>query len=206
MSEVGVRQRISALGGPHVLGLSPAQGAGPALSLLCPLMVSGAQAEGDSARVGDSMDAQPHSSAWEQQHSWQRGDTLSRAESQALSTGVTTRPQGLSEAGGLWGEWAPDRVGPRIISGLSPTPKLIVPAHLGLSPAAHRKPHPGGSDPNPELLASPPRGSRSTAHTPVSCSLSLPFHSHVRGLHTGRLGCGATVNRDIVWNKWDYSF
>ena len=129
MSEVGVRQRISALGGPHTLGLSPAQGAGPALGLLCPLMVSGVQAEGDSARVGDSMDAQPHSSAWEQQHSWQRGDTLSRAESQALSTGVTTRPQGLSKAGRLRFGW-----GPLTVSG------LIVPAQLGLSPAAHRRP------------------------------------------------------------------
>ena len=33
-----------------------------------------------------------------------------------------------------------------------------------------------------------------------------PFHTHMRGLHIGCLGCGATVNSDVFWNKWDYSF
>ena len=57
----------------------------------------------------------------------------------------------------------------------------------------------------PTLSSRPHRhvGSRSTGHTPVSCSLSLPFHTHVRGLHIGCLGCGATVNSDVFWEMWD---
>ena len=32
--------------------------------------------QGDLARVGDSMDAEPHSPAWEQQHCWHQGGNL----------------------------------------------------------------------------------------------------------------------------------
>ena len=131
----------------------------------------------------------------------QLGCRLSRAESQALSTGVTTRPQGLSEAGGLQVGW-----GRLTISGPSPRTRLIVLAQLGFSPGAHRRPHSGGSDPTLSSRPHPHVGSRSTGHMPLSCSLSLPFHTHMRGLHIGCLGCGATVNSDVFCNKWHYSF
>ena len=86
----------------------------------------------------------------------------------------TTRPQGLSEAGGLQVGW-----GRLTISGPSLTTRLIIPALLGLSPAAHRRPHPTGNDPNPELPASPAHGFME--HTSHACVL-LPVtaFSHTR--------------------------
>ena len=175
---MGVRQHISALGGPQALGpLSCTGSRSCSQPALTPRGVRGS-GRGDSARVGDSMDAQPHSSAWEQQDWWHQGGGLAAVSvvlsPKLLSTGVTTRPQGLSEAGGLRVRW-----GPLTISGPSRRTRLIVPAQLGLSPAAHRRPHPGGSDPNPELPASPASGV--TEHRSHACVL-LPVTalSHTR--------------------------
>ena len=66
--EVGVCQHISALGGPQALG--PLSCTGSRSCSEPPLSPRGVRGSGsgDSARVGDSMDSQPHSPAWEQQH------------------------------------------------------------------------------------------------------------------------------------------
>ena len=76
VSKVGVCQRISALGGPQAL--SPLFCTGSRSCSLPPLSPRGVRDSGrvDSARVGHSMDAEPHSPAWEQQHCWHQGDDL----------------------------------------------------------------------------------------------------------------------------------
>ena len=98
---------------------------------------------------------------------------------------VSARLEGPSQVGPPDHLWAQRRT------------RLIVPAQLGLSPAAHRRPHPGGSDPNPELPASPASGV--TEHRSHACVL-LPVTalSHTRAGSAHWLpGCGATVNSDV---------
>ena len=129
------------------------------------------------------MDAQPHSRAWEQQHCWHRGGDLAAVSvvlsPKLLSTGVTTRPQGLSEAGGLW------------VGGAQPDDEADCSYAAGTQPCCSQEAS-GQEEVTPTLSSRPyPHvGSLSTGHTPVSCSLSLPFHTHVRGLHIGCLAVG----------------
>ena len=93
----------------------------------------------DSARFSDSVDTQPHSLAWKQQHCWHQGGNLAAVSlvlsPELLTTGVITSPQGLSEAVGLWVGW-----GPLTISGLLPKDKADCSCSVGTSPVAHSRP------------------------------------------------------------------
>lgn len=137
---------------------------------------------GDSARVSDSMDAQPHSPAWEQQHCWHKGGDLAAVSVVLIPKLLTQESQPARRLQRGWR--APGGWGRLTISGPSPTTRLIVPAQLGLSPAAHRRPHPGASDPNPELPASPARGvTEHRSHACVLLPVTALSHSGAGSAH-----------------------